>query len=120
MKRNKKYNPKKLSQLIHAKSLTPQKLWMRYDNDLIDGIVNEWVKTNDKEDVPTALLYPHIEGDLIIAIKHRLISLEQKWNIKLTLDLDDDTEAELIFDLPKVHMEDIKTDSATFKIDRGN
>ena len=120
MKRNKKHNPKKLSQLIHAKSLTPQKLWMRYDNDLIDGIVNEWVKTNDKEDVPTALLYPHIEGDLIIAIKHRLISLEQKWNIKLTLDLDDDTQAELVFDLPKAHLKDIKTTDAAFKIDRGN
>ena len=120
MKRNKKYNPNKVSNIIQMKSMQAQKLWMKYDNALIDEITAEWLKKNDKEDVPTALLYPHIEGDLIIAIKHRLISLEQKWNIKLTLELSDDTEAELIFDLPKVHMKDIKTDSATFKIDRGN
>lgn len=120
MKRNKKYNPNKVSNIIQMKSMQAQKLWMKYDNALIDKITAEWLGKNDKEDVPTALLYPHIEGDLIIAIKHRLISLEQKWNIKFTLELSDDTEAELIFDLPKVHMKDIKTDSATFKIDRGN
>lgn len=120
MKRNKKYNPNKVSNIIQMKSMQAQKLWMKYDNALIDEITAEWLKKNDKEDVPTALLYPHIEGDLIIAIKHRLISLEQKWNIKMTFELTDGTEAELVFDLPKAHLGDIKTDKATFKIDRGN
>lgn len=119
MKRNKKYNPNKISNIIQFKSAQKHKLWMRYDNQLIDNITAEFLKDHVDEDVPTALLYPHIEGDLIIAIKHRLIDLNQKWHIKLVFELDDGTEAELNFDLPKAQLKDIKTDSATFKIDRG-
>ena len=120
MASKRKYNPNKVSQLIQSKSMQVHRLWMRYDNDLIDQITDEWLQSNPDEDVATSLLYPHIDGDLIIAIKHRLISLEQKWNIKLTLELDDGTEAELIFDLPKAHLKDIKLPTAEFKIDRGN
>ena len=120
MKRTKKYNPNKVSRLIQAKSMKVHRLWMRYENDLIDQITDEWLKDHPNEDVATNLLYPHIEGDLIIAIKHRLIDLNQKWHIKLTLELDDGTEAELIFDLPKAHLKDIKLPTAEFKIDRGN
>jgi len=120
MKRNKKYNPNKVSNIIQMKSMQAQKLWMKYDNALIDKITAEWLETHTDEDVATHLLYPHIDGDLIIAIKHRLISLEQKWHIKMTFELTDGTEAELVFDLPKAHLGDIKTDKATFKIDRGN
>ena len=101
MASKRKYNPNKVSQLIQSKSMQVHRLWMRYDNDLIDQITDEWLQSNPDEDVATSLLYPHIDGDLIIAIKHRLIDLNQKWHIKLTLELDDGTEAELIFDLPK-------------------
>lgn len=120
MASKRKYNPNKVSQLIQSKSMQKHRLWMRYDNDLIDRITDEWLKDHPDEDVATSLLYPHIDGDLIIAIKHRLIDLNQKWHIKLTLELDDDTEAELIFDLPKAHLKDIKLPTAEFKIDRGN
>ena len=119
-KRNKKYNPNKVAQLVRCNALQTHKLSMIYDNDVVEGITKEWLETNPKEDVPTALLYPHIQGDLIIAIKHRLISMKQKWNIRMTFELSDDTEAELIFDLPDAHLSDIKNDTATFKIDRGN
>lgn len=120
MKRNKKYNPNKVSNLIQMRAATKQKLWMHYDNLLVDSITDEWLKDHPDEDVPTHLLYPHMQGDLIIAIKHRLIPMEQKWYIKMSFDLTDGTQAEIEFDLPKAHLGDIKRDTATFKIDRGN
>ena len=120
MKRNKKYNPNKVSNLIQMRAATKQKLWMHYDNLLVDSITDEWLKNHPNEDVPTHLLYPHMQGDLIIAIKHRLIPMERKWYIKMSFDLTDGTQAEIEFDLPKAHLGDIKRDTATFKIDRGN
>ncbi len=99
-------------------------LEMIYNNDVVDQITAEWLKNNPTEDVPTKLLYPHIKGDLIIAIKHRLISMCQKWNIRMlfyirNIETGASEEVELTFDLPKTEMKDIKSGDADFKIDRG-
>lgn len=119
-KRNKKYNPNRIKQMIYAKANQVHTLNMFYDNDVVEGITKEWLENNPREDVPTKLLYPHIKGDLIIAIKHRLISMVQKWKIRFVLDLSDGSEAEIELDLPEVSMSEIKNDKATFKIDRGH
>lgn len=120
MKTKRKYNPNKIAQIIQSKSNQVHDLWMFYDNNVVDTITNEWLKYNPKEEVPTKLLYPHIKGDLIIAIKHRLIDMNQKWYIRMRFDLSDGTTAEIDFDLPRAHLGDIKRDTATFNIDRGN
>jgi hypothetical protein len=124
MKRNKKYNPNKVSNIISGKASQVHKLAMYYDNDVVDAISGEWLKNNPKEDVPTALLYPHIKGDLIIAIKHRLISMCQKWNIKMFFHIrntktGEHEDVEINFILPRSEMRDIKSGEADFKIDRG-
>lgn len=124
MKRNKKHNPNKLLKLIASQAAQIHYLEMYYDNDVVDAISGEWLKNNPKDDVPTALLYPHIKGDLIIAIKHRLISMCQEWKIKMIFHIrstrtGEHKEIEIDFDLPKSDMRDIKSGDAAFKIDRG-
>lgn len=120
MKTKRKYKPNKIAQIIQSKSNQIHDLWMFYNNTIVDKITVDWLKENPNEDVPTKLLYPHMKGDLIIAIKHRLIDLNQKWYIRMSFDLSDGTTAEIDFDLPTAHLSDIKRDTATFKIDRGN
>lgn len=120
-KRNKKYDPNKISKLVSLKAAQEHELWMYYDNDLIDRITAKWLETNPEEDVPTKLLYPHIKGDLIIAIKHRLISMCQKWSIRMDFfirntETGDEETVELLFDLPKVEMKEIKSEDSTIKI----
>lgn len=119
--RNKKYDPGKLNKLISSKATQAHDLWMYYDNDLVDGITAKWLEVNPEEDVPTKLLYPHIKGDLIIAIKHRLISMRQKWNIRMEFyirntETGEEEIAELFFDLPEVEMKEIKSEHSDIKI----
>ena len=123
-KRNKKYNPNKVSNLVGRNANKIHHLWMSYDNDVVEKITDEWLKENEKEDVPTKLLYPHINGDLIIAIKHRLISLEQDWTIKMTFYIRklgecEIEEVEIDFQFPRCHMQEIKSHESDIKIDRG-
>lgn len=120
-KRNKKYNPNKVSNLVASRAAQEHDMWMYYDNDIVDRITEQWLETNPTEDVPTKLLYPHIKGDLVIAIKHRLISMCQKWNIRVDLllrkiETGEEEAVELHFDLPKSEMKEIKSERSQIKI----
>lgn len=124
-KRNKKYNPNKISQIVGRKAQQTHHLWMNYNNDVVDQITAKWLESNPGHDVPTKLLYPHMEGDLVIAIKHRLISLEQDWTIKMKLFIRklgeaDIEEIELNVDLPRCHLSEVKSSESDIKIDRGH
>lgn len=124
-KRNKAYNPNKISNTVALKAKQNHFLWMRYDNDVIESITSKWLETNTEEDVPTKLLYPHIKGDLIIALKHRLIELVQNWTVTMTFYLRNDEtgereEVELDFQLPICHMKELKSEESNLKIDRGH
>lgn len=124
-KRNKAYNPNKISNTVALKAKQNHFLWMQYDNNVVDAITNKWLETNSGEDVPTKLLYPHIKGDLIIAIKHRLIDFVQKWTITMTLNIrnvetDEAEEVEVDFQLPECHLQEVKSADSNIKIDRGH
>lgn len=124
-KRNKPYNPNKISNTVALKAKQNHFLWMRYDNDVVDAITAKWLETNDKEDVPSQLLYPHIKGDLIIAVKHRLIDLMQLWTVTMTFYLrhaetGETEEIEIDFQLPACHMKELKSEDSEIKIDRGH
>lgn len=123
IKRKKKYNPNKLLEQAKAKTGQFHDLYMYYDNNLVDKITAQWKSQYPKVDLPIKMLYPHVAGDLMIAVQNRGIDLVQKWEVRMIFSLlhvetQATEEVELSFDLPVMHITEINNKKSDIKIIR--
>ena len=126
-KRNKKYNPNKVSQMHNRIASEKHVLEMTFCVDEVNTQVDRWREENglvDKELTPKHVVYDVYHGDLIICLKNLLIPLEQEWFFGIDSHFYNPETSEVLtvpaqFQMPKMSFEDFRFGS-DFKVDRGH
>ena len=126
-KRNKKYNPNKMTSLYQSQANQKHVLEMTFNIDEVNESVDAWRAENnlqDKELTPKHVVYDVYHGDLIICLKNLLIPLEQEWFLGVDSHYYNSETDEVLtvptqFQMPLMSFEQFRFGS-DLKIDRGH
>lgn len=125
-KRNKKYNPNKISNLYQSQANQEHVLEMSFNIDEVNDSIDAWREENDladKEMTPKHVVYDVYHGDLIICLKNLLIPLEQEWFLGVdshyySVEKDEVLTVPTQFQMPKMSFEQFRF-GCDLKVDRG-
>ena len=126
-KRNKKFNPNKRIQQLHAQANKLHTLEMTFCVDEVNNQVDTWRTeqgVDEREFAPKAVVYEVYHGDLIICLKNLLIPLEQEWFLGIDSHFYNAETEEVLtipeqFETPLMSFEEFRFGSE-IKINRGN